>query len=266
MTGRFTDKTALVVGGSRGIGYAIAEQLAREGANVAITARGESALEQAARTIGERTGAKILAVPGHARRPEQREATVERTVAEFGRLDLLVHNTATNVSKNAPVLDLDPEAMLKEYDLNVLSALEYVKLAYRASMEEHGGSVILLSSVAGSANVRVPAYSMTKAALEVLCRSLADQLAPGVRVNSVAPAFVDTEFATNLQRIPRERIDSSYPLGREATPEDVARAAAFLASDEAQWITGTTLVVDGGKSTSPYRHDIPHPEVGQVLH
>ncbi|PRW62866.1 SDR family oxidoreductase [Actinopolyspora mortivallis] len=266
MTGRFTDKAALVVGGSRGIGYATAEQLAREGGNVAITGRDESTLEQAARTIGERTGAKVLALTGHARKAEQRESTVDRAVAEFGRLDVLVHNTATNVSKNAPVLDLDPEVMLKEYDLNVISALEYVKLAHRASMEEHGGTVVLLSSVAGSANIRVPAYSMTKAALESLCRSLADQLAPGVRVNSVAPAFVDTEFATYLQRIPRERIDSSYPLGRESAPEDVARAIAFLASDEAKLITGTTLVVDGGKSVQPYRHDIPHPEVGQVLH
>lgn len=266
LTGRFENKTALVVGASRGIGFATAKGIAEEGGAVAITGRNDNDLSEAARNISSASGATVIPVPGHARRPEQRRATVERAVRELGKLDVLVYTTATNILKDTPALELDPEILRKEFDLNVVAALEYVKLVHHASMRDNGGSVVLLGSVASSGNVRLPAYSMTKAALESMCRSMADQLAPGVRVNGIAPGFVDTEFAASLQHLPKERIDASYPMGREGTPEDVARAMTFLASEEARWITGTTLVVDGGKLVQPSRHDLSHPRVGQAIH
>ncbi|SFT76088.1 NAD(P)-dependent dehydrogenase, short-chain alcohol dehydrogenase family [Actinopolyspora lacussalsi subsp. righensis] len=266
MNERFRNKSALVVGASRGIGFAAARNIAAEGGSVAITGRDEETLSEAARLIKEETGTAVLPVVGHARRAEERRVTVETAATEFGKLDVLVYTTATNISRNASVLELDPEVLRKEYDLNVVSALEYTKLAYWTSMRDNGGSVVLLSSIAAFGNVRLAGYSMTKSALEILRQHLADQLAPAVRVNSVAPGFVDTAFAEKLKRLPKEQVDASYPLGREGTPEDVARAITFLASDEAEWITGTALAVDGGKGTQPYRHDLPHVEVGSVLH
>ncbi|NYH79958.1 NAD(P)-dependent dehydrogenase (short-subunit alcohol dehydrogenase family) [Actinopolyspora biskrensis] len=266
MTGRFEDRTALVVGASRGIGFAAARSIAEEGGAVAITGRDEHSLSEAARNISAASGATVTPIPGHARRAEQRRSTVERAVESLGRLDVLVYAAASNISKNTSVLELDPELLHKDFDLNVVAALEYTKLAYERGMADGGGSVVLLSSLAAHTNVRLPAYSMTKSALESLCRGMADQLAPDVRVNSVAPAFVETSFSGTIQDLPKERINASYPMGHEGTPEEVAAAITFLASDEARWITGTTVFVDGGKSAQPARHDTPHPRIGDPIH
>jgi len=262
----FRDQVALVVSASRGIGYAIASELARQGASVALTARGEEPLREAARTIREDSGRPVLPVAGHSRKDKDRRAAVDAVLDTFGRLDMLVYTTGINPALDTPVTDLELDCVRTMFDTNVVAALGFVQLAWQAWMREHGGSVLMLNTVAATGVFRMPAYSATKAALHRLTEDLADQLAPRVRVNAIAPAFVQTSFMDSLAALPTETIATSYPLGRVGEIEDVAHAAAFLLSPRAGWITGVTLRVDGGKSVSPSTHDRPHPAPGQPIH
>lgn len=266
MTKRFIGKTAMVVGASRGIGLAVARRIAAEGGTVAITARNKDALDEAAGRIADEVGAEVLPIAAHSRRPDERAAAVDEVVTRFGRLDTLVYTTASNISLTTPILDTELDALRKDFDLNVAAALGFVQLACRAAMSRDGGSIVMLSSIAAFGPARLPCYSATKSALQSLTGDLAEQLAPTVRVNAVAPGFVDTAFADSIQRLPKERIDASYPMGHEGGPQEVANAIAFLASEEARWITGSTLVVDGGKLVQSTRHDVAHPDVGTIVH
>ncbi|HEX2133286.1 MAG TPA: SDR family oxidoreductase [Actinophytocola sp.] len=247
MTPDFQGKVALVTGASRGIGHAIAAELARGGAAVTISSRKADQIEAAAEELRAAVpGARVLAVAAHTGEDDDRDRVVRRTVEEFGRLDVLVNNTGINPTYG-PLVDADLNAVRKIFDVNVVGALGYVQLALKAWMAEHGGSIVNIASVAGlrSSGV-IAAYGASKAALIRLTEELAWQLGPGVRVNAVAPAVVKTKFAEMLYTSREEEAAAAYPMKRLGEPADVARMVAFLASDQAPWITGETVRVDGG--------------------
>jgi NAD(P)-dependent dehydrogenase (short-subunit alcohol dehydrogenase family) len=247
MTPDFHGKVALVTGASRGIGHAIAAELARGGAAVTISSRKPDQVEAAAEQLrADVPDAKILAVPANTGRDEDRAEVVRRTMDEFGRLDVLINNTGINPTYG-PLAEADLDAVRKIFDVNVVGALGFVQLALKAWMAEHGGSIVNIASIAGlrSSGV-IAAYGASKAALIRLTEELAWQLGPGVRVNAVAPAVVKTKFAEALYTDREEQAASAYPMKRLGDPADVAQLVTFLASDQASWITGETVRVDGG--------------------
>ena len=237
-------KTALVTGASRGIGLGIAQRLVEEGARVCLTARKPEALEEAVAALGGPDHA--IAVAGKADDPEHREDAVRRAVETFGSLDLLVNNAGIN-PVYGPLVDLDLAAARKVVEVNALGALAWVQAAHRAWMGEHGGAVVNVSSVSGVKPAPMIAmYGASKAMMISLTEALAVELGPGVRVNAVAPAVVKTAFATPLYEGREAEVAAAYPLGRLGEPEDIGSAVAFLLSDDASWVTGQTVVLDGG--------------------
>jgi len=245
-----TGRTALVTGASRGIGRAIAAELLSRGACVTITARKPDELTAAAAALTEGPAGgdagRVLAVAGNAGSAQSREEVVARTVERFGSVSVLVNNAGVN-PQYGPLVEADLDAVRKIFEINVVAALGFVQLAYQAWMGEHGGAVVNLASVTGLRSSRViAAYGASKAALIRLTEELAWQLGPSIRVNAVAPAVVKTRFAAALYAHGEDEVARSYPMQRLGTPEDVARAVAFLVSDAAGWITGETVRIDGG--------------------
>jgi NAD(P)-dependent dehydrogenase (short-subunit alcohol dehydrogenase family) len=237
--GTMDGRTALVTGASRGIGLAIAQSLVDRGARVVLTARKPDALAEAVETLG---GPQVaVAVPGHAGDAGHRAEAVRTAVETFGSLDMLVGNVG-------PMTDLDLDAFRKILDTNVVSSLGLVQEAWKAWMAEHGGSVLFVASVAGlRSSENIGAYGVSKAAMINLTTQLAVELGPTVRVNAVAPAVVKTRFAGALYEGREAEVAAEYPAGRLGTPEDVGEAAAYLLGDGAGWVTGQTLVLDGGR-------------------
>lgn len=240
-------KVALVTGASRGIGKAIAQAYADAGASVMLSSRKQADLDAAAAEIG----GDVDVVVANAGDPDQAAAAVDRCVERFGAVDLLVNNAATN-PYFGPTIDIDLARYDKTWEVNLRGALVWTQLAWRASLAERGGSVINIASVGGlSVEPGIGIYNGTKAALIHLTKTLAAELSPGVRVNAIAPGLVKTDMARALWEPNEERIGASMPLGRLGEPSDIADAALFLASDLASWITGHTLVVDGGALLGP---------------
>lgn len=240
-------RSALVSGASRGIGKAVAAELLRRGANVVITARKPEPLEEAAgelRALGHQ--GEVVTVAGNSGDAESRAAAVGRAVSEFGSLDILINNTGINPVYGS-LMDADLDAVRKIFDVNVVAALGYIQEAYKAWMRDNGGAIVNVASVAGIRSTGlIAAYGASKAALIRLTDELAWQLGPNIRVNAVAPGVVKTKFAGALYEAGEEQAASVYPMKRLGAPEDVAKLIGFLVSDEAAWITGETVRVDGG--------------------
>ncbi|MCE7007874.1 SDR family oxidoreductase [Kibdelosporangium philippinense] len=236
------DRVSIVTGASRGIGLGIAKELVERGAKVCITARKPEPLEEAAKGLGE----NAIFVAGKADDDAHQTEAVARTMEAFGRVDMLVNNTGIN-PVFGPLVDIDQGAAAKIFGVNVLAPLAWTRKARDAWMGEHGGSIVNIASLAGlRALPGIGMYGVSKAALIRLTMELAVDLSPGIRVNAVAPAIVKTKFAEALVQGNEEAVANLYPLKRLGVPADIAGAVAFLLSDEASWITGQTLTLDGG--------------------
>ncbi|MFG3201445.1 SDR family oxidoreductase [Streptomyces sp. NPDC048192] len=236
-------KVALITGASRGIGYGVAEALVARGDRVCITGRGEDALKEAAEKLG---ADRVIAVAGKAHDLAHQAEAVERTMEAFGRLDFLVNNAGTN-PVFGPIADLDLEVARKVFETNVISALGFAQKAWHAWQKDNGGAIVNIASIAGLApSPFIGAYGVSKAAMINLTQQLAHEFAPKVRVNAIAPAVVKTKFAQALYENREEQAAAAYPLGRLGVPSDIGGAAAFLTSEQSDWVTGQTLVVDGG--------------------
>jgi NAD(P)-dependent dehydrogenase (short-subunit alcohol dehydrogenase family) len=246
-------KVALVTGGSKGIGRAIALAFADAGADVVLAARGLEALDKAAREVEER-GRRSLAVPTDVADVAQVDALIDRTVSELGGIDVLVNNAGA-----APFFStieaVRPEGFEKYFRVNFLSAVYCTRAAGPHLIARgQGASVINVTSVAAFvASPGLTYYSTAKAAVVNLTRTVAREWAGhGVRVNAVAPGWVETELNEDARRDPSfyETVRSSIPLGRWGRAEEVAAVARFLASDEASFMTGSVVVVDGGQTVN----------------
>jgi NAD(P)-dependent dehydrogenase (short-subunit alcohol dehydrogenase family) len=241
-------KVVLVTGASRGIGRAIAASMAASGASVLLSSRKQEALDEAAASITAATpGAEVATQVAHAGDPEQIAACVAATVERFGAIDVLVNNAATNPYMGRTI-DIDLPRYDKTWEVNLRGVMVWTQEAYRASLQERGGSVINIASIGGlSVETSIGVYNATKAAMIHLTRTLAAELSPeGVRVNAIAPGLVKTDMARALWEPNEAAMAKAIPVGRLGEPDDIASAAVFLASPAASWITGHTLVVDGG--------------------
>jgi 3-oxoacyl-[acyl-carrier protein] reductase len=241
---RFDGKTALVTGASRGIGLAIAQRLVDDGARVVITARGQDTLDAAVAELGS----QALGVAGKADDPAHRADVFATIAREFGGLDFLVNNAGINPAYG-PALSVGDDAVRKILEVNVLGTLAWSRDAVAAGLST---AIVNIASIAGvTAAPGIAVYGVSKAAVIGLTTQLAFELAPDIRVNAVAPAVIKTNFAKALYDGREAEVAAGYPLGRLGEPVDVAGPVAFLLSEDAAWVTGQTLVIDGGGSLSP---------------
>jgi 3-oxoacyl-[acyl-carrier protein] reductase len=241
---RFAGRVALITGASRGIGLAIASRIVAEGGRVCVTGRKPEPLGEAVASLGG--DAVAMGVPGTADDAEHRALAIEAAVDRFGAIDVLVNNTGINPIFG-PLMDAEPDAFRKILEVNVLSSLAWTRAALDAGLRAASGAVVNVASVAGQRPAGgIGAYGASKAALLHLTQQLAIELAPTVRVNAVAPAVVRTRFGGPLFEGKEEDVAAGYPMARLGDPDDVAAAVAYLASDDAAWVTGQVLTVDGG--------------------
>ena len=237
-----TGHVALVTGASKGIGKGIAAAFADAGAGVMLSSRKQDALDEAAKTM---TG-DVDTFAANAGDPEAAEACVAATVDRFGGIDVLVNNAATNPYMG-PVIDADLPRYDKTFQVNLRGPFFWTQKAWQLAMKEKGGSIINIASIGGMQyGGHIGVYDNTKAALIHLTGHFAAELSPKVRVNGIAPGLVKTDFARALWEPAEDLVAGAMPLRRLGEPEDIAAAALFLASDLSSWITGETIVVDGG--------------------
>jgi NAD(P)-dependent dehydrogenase (short-subunit alcohol dehydrogenase family) len=241
---RLDGKTALVTGASRGIGEAIAKTFVEAGANVMLSSRKQDALEDTAKSIGAPDRTAVFAA--NAGEPDQAEACIQATLDAFGAVDILVNNAATNPYMG-PAIDIDEGRYDKTFQVNLRGPFFWIQKAWQLAMQEKGGSVINIASIGGMQyGGHIGVYDNTKAALIHLTGHFAAELSPKVRVNGIAPGLVKTDFARALWEPAEEAVAKRTPLRRLGVPQDIANGALFLASDAASWMTGHTLVIDGG--------------------
>jgi NAD(P)-dependent dehydrogenase (short-subunit alcohol dehydrogenase family) len=243
-------KTALITGGSRGIGLAMAARFAEAGANVMITSRKADDLAEAAAGLvaGGAAEERMAWTAAHVGKPEDAASCVAGTLARFGQLDILVNNAGTN-PYFGPMIDIDLVRAQKTFEVNQLAVLVWTAAAVKAGLR---GSVINVASIGGlEVEPGIGWYNVTKAAVLHITRQLSYELAPHVRVNALAPGLVKTKLAAALWETGEERIAAHIPLRRLGLPDDIATAALFLASDASSWVTGQTFVVDGGTTIVP---------------
>jgi 3-oxoacyl-[acyl-carrier protein] reductase len=241
-----TGKSALVTGGSRGIGKAIVLRLARQGADVAFTYKGNTTAAEATAAEIEGLGRRALAIQADATDPESAEAAVKQALEAFGKVDILVNNAG--ITRDDLIMRMTADAWREVLETNLFGAFWMTKAVTRPMLKARGGRIVNITSVSGQAGQMGQAnYSSAKAGLIGLTKASARELASrGITVNAVAPGFVLTELTQDLPEDLKTQITERTPLGRFGTTEEIADAVAFLVSDEARYITGQVLAVDGG--------------------
>jgi 3-oxoacyl-[acyl-carrier protein] reductase len=239
-------KTALVTGGSRGIGRAIVTRLATQGADIAFTYKGNAAAAAEAAGIVEGFGRRALAVQGDASQAEVAETVVKAVIEAFGKVDILVNNAG--ITRDDLIMRMSVDAWREVLETNLYGAFYMIKAVTRPMLKARGGRIINITSVSGQAGQTGQAnYSSAKAGLIGLTKATARELASrSITVNAVAPGFVLTELTQDLPDVLKDEITARTPLGRFGETTEIADAVAFLASDEAAFITGQVLAVDGG--------------------
>ena len=246
---RFQGRVALITGASRGIGRAIAGQFASEGAQIVLNyLRNEEAARETEKIL-KSLGSRVLTVAANVGNPKEAAELVEKAGREFGRIDILVHNAALGAFKPVSQLRINQWDLSLDVNTKALLVLAQTALPW---MEKEGGSVIALSSLGSRRYLpNYGAIGISKAALEALVRYLAVELAPKrIRVNAVSGGLIDTDAARAFPDAEafRKEVLRRTPAGRIGKPEDLAKVVAFLASDEASWIYGQTVIADGGLS------------------
>jgi NAD(P)-dependent dehydrogenase (short-subunit alcohol dehydrogenase family) len=247
---RLEGKIALVTGGSRGIGAAIAEAFAREGSRVVIASRKQEGLDETAGEINARYPDSVLAKTCHVGDPDQVDELVAWAEAEAGLPTVLVNNAATN-PYFGPLLGVEERAWDKTFEVNLKGYFYMARaVAKKLMAEKSKGAIVNVTSVVGMrAAPAQGVYAMTKAGVISMTQTLAVELGPaGIRVNAIAPGLVETRFARLLVNNPnlRRMFTDRSPLDRHAQPEEIAGLAVYLASDESSYLTGQTIPVDGG--------------------
>jgi NAD(P)-dependent dehydrogenase (short-subunit alcohol dehydrogenase family) len=240
-------RTVLVTGASRGIGKASAVAFAAEGCNLVLTSRKIETLDEVAAEItAQFPDVGVLTHAAHAAEPDQAAAVVAAAMARFGAIDVLVNNAGTN-PYFGPLMDIDPVRAEKTVRLNQFGPVLWTQLVYKASMAQRGtGAIVNVASVGGVlTEPGIGYYNATKAAVIHLTRQMAAELAP-VRVNAVAPGIVRTHLARGLWESNEDYLNDKLPLGRIGEPDDIADVITFLAGPASRWMTGQSLVVDGG--------------------
>ena len=244
---RFGGKVALVTGASRGIGRGISVQFAREGADVALVGRTSASLEEtAAACAAARDGARAVPIVADVTDPAAVDAAVAQTLRELGRIDFAVANAGS--SEDALVVRARPDHLDAMLDANLKSAFYLVTAVAKPMMRQRAGAIVLLSSIVGIAgNAGQAAYASAKAGLLGLAKSVAKELGSRtVRVNAVAPGLIETAMTQKMPDEARARYLATIALGRAGTVDDVSGVVTFLCSDAARYVTGQTIVVDGG--------------------
>ena len=243
----FNDRVAIVTGASRGIGRAIAVEMCREGADVALVGRDRASLEE---TAGEcaavRPGAVAEVLVADVADQAAVDGAVDATMKRFGRVDFAIANAGQSV--DALLLRLKPETLQQLFDVNLKSAFHLVAAVAKPMMKQRAGAIVLVSSIVGlTGNAGQAAYAATKAGLLALGKSAAKELGSrNIRVNAVAPGLIETAMTESMPEAARDALIKTAALGRAGTPKDVAGVVAFLCSDAAAYVTGQTIVVDGG--------------------
>ena len=245
-----TGKVALITGSTKGIGRSIAEEMARCGARVVISSRKAEVCDQVAGELKDQ-GFEAIAIPCHVGKKEDLQNLVDKTLAAWGRIDVLVCNAATN-PVYGPTQEMTDEAWDKIMDTNVKSSFWLTQMVLPGMAERGEGAVVMLSSIAGlRGNTVIGTYGVSKAAEAALARNLAVEWGPkGIRVNAIAPGLIKTDFARALLEDPMrvKRAEDKTPLRRIGDPVDIAGLAVFLSTPASAYITGQVIVADGGET------------------
>lgn len=239
-------QTAIVTGGSRGIGRAVAVRLAKDGMNLVINYRGNSAAAEETERICRELGAEVLLVQGDVSRAEDCEKLAAQAKEAFGRVDVLVNNAG--ITRDGLLARMTEEDFRAVLDVNLVGPWNMMKAVNRIMMKQRYGRIVNLSSVTGlMGNMGQTNYAAAKAGIVGMTKSYAREVASrGITVNAVAPGFIDTDMTEAMPEGAKDKIITGIPMGRTGKPEDVAEAVAFLASEQAGYITGEVLRVDGG--------------------
>lgn len=239
-------QTAIVTGGSRGIGRAVAVRLAKDGMNLVINYRGNSAAAEETERMCRELGAEVLLVQGDVSRAEDCEKLAEQAKEAFGRVDVLVNNAG--ITRDGLLARMAEEDFRAVLDVNLVGPWNMMKAVNRIMMKQRYGRIVNLSSVTGlMGNMGQTNYAAAKAGILGMTKSYAREVASrGITVNAVAPGFIDTDMTEAMPEGAKDKIITGIPMGRTGKPEDVAEAVAFLASEQAGYITGEVLRVDGG--------------------
>lgn len=239
-------QTAIVTGGSRGIGKAVAVRLAKDGMNLVINYRGNSAAVEETERLCRELGAEVLLVQGDVSRAEDCEKLAAQAKEAFGRVDVLVNNAG--ITRDGLLARMTEEDFRAVLDVNLVGPWNMMKAVNRIMMKQRYGRIVNLSSVTGlMGNMGQTNYAAAKAGILGMTKSYAREVASrGITVNAVAPGFIDTDMTEAMPEGAKDKIVTEIPMGRTGKPEDVAEAVAFLASEQAGYITGEVLRVDGG--------------------